>query len=434
MHNTWLILKREYWTRVRKKSFIIVTLLVPFLFMGFIALEIYMAVGGAPKRLQIAVLDKSHLFDTLWKDDAQFYFQVLQHSLPDDSLAGYAATHHLDGLLFIPDTLNILHPSGVRYYSQKKLPLESYISLKGKLQDALQHIRLTQLHVNMAMVDSVKNAIQLNIEQPLTRASELQASVSVAIAMICGFLIYFILIFFGVSVMRGAMEEKVNRIAEVIVSSVKPFQLMLGKIMGIAAVGLTQFIIWIVLVLVLWGALHPLLPEMHAQVQNMQSAQTASSEQVQMLQHVSTELLRLPLLEIVICFILYFLGGYFLYASLFAAIGSVVDQDASDAQQLTFPITLPILISFLIAIRVARDPDSPLAIFTSIFPFSSPLVMVARLPYGVPWWQLAVSLILLAAAFLFTTWLAAKIYRTGILMYGKKVTLKEITRWAFRRK
>jgi len=209
---------------------------------------------------------------------------------------------------------------------------------------------------------------------------------------------------------------------------------MLGKIMGIAAVGLTQFIIWIVLVLVLWGALHPLLPEMHAQVQNMQSGQTASSEQVQMLQHVSTELLRLPLLEIVICFILYFLGGYFLYASLFAAIGSVVDQDASDAQQLTFPITLPILISFLIAIRVARDPDSPLAIFTSIFPFSSPLVMVARLPYGVPWWQLAVSLILLAAAFLFTTWLAAKIYRTGILMYGKKVTLKEITRWAFRRK
>jgi len=229
------------------------------------------------------------------------------------------------------------------------------------------------------------------------------------------------------------MEEKVNRIAEVIVSSVKPFQLMLGKIMGIAAVGLTQFLIWILLILVLWGSLHPLLPDLHAQVQNMQPAEVSANEQMQMLQAVSAELLKLPLLEIVICFILYFLGGYFLYASLFAAIGSVVDQDASDAQQLTFPITLPIVISFLIALRVARDPDSALAVFTSIFPFSSPLVMVARLPYGVPWWQLALSLLLLAITFLFTTWLAAKIYRTGILLYGKKVTLKEIARWLFRK-
>lgn len=434
MNNTWLILKREYITRVRKKSFIVLTLLVPLLFIGFIALEIYLAAGGAPQRLQIAVLDKSHLFDTLWKDDTHFHFQVLQQSLPDDSLSTYPATHGVDGLLYIPDTMNILKPAGILYFSEKKLPLENYVILKSKLENALQHIRLSQLHVNMQMIDSVKNNIQVNIEQPLTRASELQAGVSIAIAMICGFLIYFILVFFGVSVMRGVMEEKVNRIAEVIVSSVKPFQLMLGKIMGIAAVGLTQFLIWILLILVLWGSLHPLLPDLHAQVQNMQPAEVSANEQMQMLQAVSAELLKLPLLEIVICFILYFLGGYFLYASLFAAIGSVVDQDASDAQQLTFPITLPIVISFLIALRVARDPDSALAVFTSIFPFSSPLVMVARLPYGVPWWQLALSLLLLAITFLFTTWLAAKIYRTGILLYGKKVTLKEIARWLFRKK
>ncbi|MBX6380995.1 MAG: ABC transporter permease [Thermoflavifilum aggregans] len=434
MNNTWLILKREYITRVRKKSFIVLTLLVPLLFIGFIALEIYLAAGGAPQRLQIAVLDKSHLFDTLWKDDTHFHFQVLQQSLPDDSLSTYPATHGVDGLLYIPDTMNILKPAGILYFSEKKLPLENYVILKSKLENALQHIRLSQLHVNMQMIDSVKNNIQVNIEQPLTRASELQAGVSIAIAMICGFLIYFILVFFGVSVMRGVMEEKVNRIAEVIVSSVKPFQLMLGKIMGIAAVGLTQFLIWILLILVLWGSLHPLLPDLHAQVQNMQPAEVSANEQMQMLQAVSAELLKLPLLEIVICFILYFLGGYFLYASLFAAIGSVVDQDASDAQQLTFPITLPIVISFLIALRVARDPDSALAVFTSIFPFSSPLVMVARLPYGVPWWQLALSLLLLAITFLFTTWLAAKIYRTGILLYGKKVTLKEIAHWLFRKK
>ncbi|SFV30476.1 ABC transporter permease [Thermoflavifilum thermophilum] len=434
MNNTWLILKREYITRVRKKSFIVLTLLVPFLFIGFIALEIYLAAGAAPQQLQIAVLDKSHLFDSLWKDDTHFHFQVLQQPLPNDSLSSYPATHGADGLLYIPDTLNILRPAGIRYFSQKKLPLESYVVLKSKLENALEHLRLSQLHVNMQMIDSVKNSIQVNIEQPLTRASELQAGVSIAIAMICGFLIYFILIFFGVSVMRGVMEEKVNRIAEVIVSSVKPFQLMLGKIMGIAAVGLTQFLIWIILILVLWGLLHPLLPDLHAQVQNMQPADVSANEQMQMLQSVSAELLKLPLLEIVICFILYFLGGYFLYASLFAAIGSVVDQDASDAQQLTFPITLPIVISFLIALRVARDPDSALAVFTSLFPFSSPLVMVARLPYGVPWWQLALSLLLLAITFLFTTWLAAKIYRTGILLYGKKVTLKEIARWLCRKK
>ncbi|MBX5438623.1 MAG: ABC transporter permease [Thermoflavifilum sp.] len=434
MLQTWLVLKREYWTRVRKKSFIIITLLVPFLFIGFIALEVYLAAGGKPQRLQLAVMDNSHLFDTLWQDNAQFRFLKIQQQIPNDSLATYANTHGVDGLLFIPDTLNVLHPSGIRYYSQKKLPLESYLGLKSMLEEAIQHIRLTQLHVNMMMVDSVKQAIQVTIDQPLTQASELQAGVSIAVAMIGGFLIYFILIFFGVSVMRGVMEEKVSRIAEVIVSSVKPFQLMLGKILGIAAVGLTQFFIWIVLILLLWGFLHPSLPDMQTQVQGMQQVANAAPGQMQMIQSISTELLKLPLLEIVICFILYFLGGYFLYASLFAAVGSVVDQDASDAQQLTFPITLPILISFLIALRVARDPESPLAIFTSLFPFSSPLVMVARLPYGVPWWQLAVSLVLLAITFLFTTWIAAKIYRTGILLYGKKVTLKEIARWAFRRK
>ncbi|MCL6523708.1 MAG: ABC transporter permease [Thermoflavifilum sp.] len=432
MRATWLILKKEYLTRVRKKSFIIITIVAPLLFMGFIALEIFIIGGGAQQKLHIAVLDNSHLLDTVWKDREQFRFTVLHHPLDHDSLLAYAAEHGYNGLLYIPDTLNVEHPGGIQYYSQKKLSLDNYVALKNIIEESLQHIRFNQLHLNVALIDSVRKNIQVNIDQPITQASELQAGVAIAISMICGILIYFVLIFFGVAVMRGVMEEKMNRIAEVIVSSVKPFQLMLGKILGIATVGLTQFFIWLILLLILWSGLHQLIPSMDTASQVMTPSTMPANESMQLTQSVLAELTQMPILEIIVFFIVYFLGGYFLYASLFAAVGSVVDQEATDAQQLTLPITLPIIISFLIAIQAARNPDSPLAVFTSIFPLSSPLVMVARLPYGVPWWQLGLSLILLIASFLFTTWLAGRIYRTGILLYGKKVTLREMMRWAFR--
>lgn len=235
-------------------------------------------------------------------------------------------------------------------------------------------------------------------------------------------------------VMRGVMEEKVNRIAEVIVSSVKPFQLMLGKIIGIGAVGLTQFSIWIVLMILLQALVPLLFPGMFHQVTaNPAVAQAGQTGQPNMMIVVAEGLKSLPIGLILFCFVFYFLGGYLIYASMFAAIGSAVSEDQQEAQQLTFPIMMPIILAFVIMTKAVNDPNSGLAIFGSLFPLTSPIVMMGRIAYSPPAWQIILSMAFLILGFLFFTWLTAKIYRTGILMYGKKITWKEMIKWAFRK-
>ena len=243
-----------------------------------------------------------------------------------------------------------------------------------------------------------------------------------------------VIFIYGAGVMRGVMEEKTNRIAEVIISSVKPFQLMMGKIIGIALVGLTQFMMWIGLMLILQlllplfipglsDVLHgsvTMTPEMQQQMNAM-----GSGENMSMIQSLMNQNWGL----ILGCFLFYFLGGYFLYASMFAAVGSLVNEDPQEAQQLTIPITMPIILGFIIMATSVKDPNSTLSVFGSLFPLTSPIVMLARIPYGVPVWQLLLSMTLLIAGFLFMTWLSAKIYRTGILLYGKKITWKEVYKW-----
>jgi ABC-2 type transport system permease protein len=242
-------------------------------------------------------------------------------------------------------------------------------------------------------------------------------------------------------VMRGVMEEKTNRIAEVIVSSVRPFQLMMGKIFGIGAVGLTQFFIWIVLIAVFSSIITSMIPpEVMQQVQQnaeqMPGSSQQSSEAVRGLAEVSSSLSTINWGLLIFCFVFYFLGGYLFYAALFAAVGSAVNEDPQDAQSLMFPITLPIILAIFIMINAINDPGGQLATWASIIPFFSPIVMMARIPFGVPdtvpYWQLGLSMVLLVAGFLFTTWLSAKIYRTGILMYGKKPTWKEMVKWVGR--
>jgi ABC-2 type transport system permease protein len=259
-------------------------------------------------------------------------------------------------------------------------------------------------------------------------------------SFIGGFLIYLSLFIYGTMVMRGVMEEKTNRIAEVIVSSVKPFQLMMGKILGIGSVGLLQFFIWIVLTMIM-SAVTPLI--FHNDVSQMQAMQPGMMQGVNEVQQSGVlnkidqikNLINIPL--ILGCFMFYFFGGYFLYASLFAAIGSTVNEDQQEAQSLVLPITMPIIFAFVIAMQAVNDPNSPIAVFGSLFPLTSPIVMMARVAHGVPEgvsvMQLIISMVFLILGFLGTTWLAAKIYRTGILMYGKKVTFKELAKWAFKK-
>ncbi|MBD0332837.1 MAG: ABC transporter permease, partial [Chitinophagaceae bacterium] len=259
-----------------------------------------------------------------------------------------------------------------------------------------------------------------------------------SVGYITAFLIYITLFIYGVMVMRGVMEEKTSRIAEVIVSSVKPFQLMMGKIIGIGAVGLTQFLIWIVLISIISSVFTSLIPsDVMQQVQQAQHQVPGSvqqnSEAMQAFAGAQAALTSINWGLVIICFIFYFLGGYLFYAALFAAVGSAVNEDAQDAQSLTFPITLPIIFAILIMVNAINDPGGSLATWSSIVPFFSPIVMMSRIPFGVPdtvsYLQLASSMILLVIGFLFTTWLSAKIYRTGILLYGKKPSWKEMIKW-----
>ncbi|TAN11926.1 MAG: ABC transporter permease [Chitinophagaceae bacterium] len=440
MHKTWLIIQREYLSRVKKKSFIILTLLVPLIIAAFIGIQIFLVTGGNKETQHIAVIDESGMFSGKLKDGQQLFFTFLGDKSPQTFVTQYEKTGY-NGLLVIP-RFDLNNPDGFVYYSKHQLGLGPYAYITGRLNNVIEDQRMIAAGIDKEKLAGVKADVSLL--QPGAGASGQSKDntgyatyASTAVGYICGFFIYFILLIYGTQVMRGVAEEKTNRIAEVLVSSVKPFQMMIGKVVGIAGVGLTQFLIWIFLGLMVFFALGSLAPSLAHQAGNLQQMQQMGSAGnariAEAMSKVQDVILLLPVTEIILCFLFYFLGGYLLYAALFAAVGSAVDQDMTESQALTLPITMPLVISFLIMFNAIQQPNSPLAVFCSIFPVSSPLVMMARIPFGVPWWQLALSILLLIVGILLTIWIAGKIYRTGILMYGKKVTLKELGRWAFRK-
>ncbi|GBL35788.1 uncharacterized protein YhaP [Filimonas sp.] len=285
--------------------------------------------------------------------------------------------------------------------------------------------------IDKAKIDSINNSNIRLKSFDLKNNQETSSEVATMIGYATGFLIYLVILIYGMGVMRGVSEEKTNRIAEVIISSVKPFQLMMGKIVGIALVGLTQFLLWLILTGSLQLLLPLLIPElrqaMHPGGVGIQEAmqKVPANEMATLFQTLASQNWTL----IIGCFLFYFLGGYFLYAAMFAAVGSMVNEDQQEAQQMTIPITMPIILAFFIMTSAIKDPNSPLAVFGSMFPLTSPIVMMARIPYGVPAWQIAVSMLLLIGGFVFMTWISAKIYRTGILLYGKKASWKEVFKW-----
>ncbi len=434
MHKNWLIIKREYLSRVKKKSFIIITLLIPFIIIGFIALEVFLVAGGSKGTKKIAVVDDSGLFQGHIQDGQHIFFTFMGGKSVERERRVYKK-EGFDGLLYIPD-IDVQDPRGFVYFSENQLGLNSYLYITGQINQTIKERRmilagidqeaLKKMDVDVSISQPVSSGGTANDTQYLTYASS-------AIGYVSGFLIYFALLLFGTQVLRGVAEEKTNRISEVMISSVKPFQLMTGKIIGIGGVGLTQFIIWIILGFIGFSVAGSFFPD----VQSLQSMQQVGTERnlqaAQAFEQVKNLLSILPVAEIIVCFIFYFLGGYLLYAALFAAVGSAVDQEMTESQTLTLPVTMPIIISFFIMFSTIQEPNSALSVFCSIFPLSSPLVMMARIPYGVPAWQLILSIVFLIAGFIFTTWVAAKIYRTGILLYGKKVTLKEMLKWVVRR-
>lgn len=430
MNKIWIIVKREYLTRVRKKSFLIVTLLVPVLFVAMFLIPILMMQSGDNEK--IAVVDDSKVFEGKLADDGGVHYKFVNAKV--DTLKNTYLSHGYTGLLHIP-AMDINRPGSIVYYSKGQMNVMLKSNMERRLESVLEDKRMEVAGIDKEKVESIRADIDI---VNLAGKDEKKGSAGLAYAVGYGaaFLVYIILLVFGTTVMRGVMEEKVNRVAEVMISSVKPFQLMMGKIVGIAGVGLTQFMIWIVLII----GLQMLLPLfVGADTMNAAAAQSAGNNAA-MADAMSkinfvVEGVNWPL--IITCFLFYFLGGYLFYAALFAAVGSLVNEDPNDAQSLTFPITLPVIISIFIMFAAVRNPNGPLAVWGSIIPFSSPVVMMARIPYGVPgtvpYWQLGLSVILLVAGFIGTTWVAAKIYRTGILLYGKKVTLKEVGKWLTRK-
>ncbi len=426
MNKILLIIQREYLTRVRKKTFIVSTILFPLLYLGFIFGIGYLGEKGK-KKLRVAFVDSSGYFDRgsieneNQKNNSSIITLVKEH--PDSIRQALKdGKSEYDGLVVMPALPQWEKGAkNLKLEATRTLGVESAIPIQSKLNNIWDRIRNEKLGIS----DSTKGILESSTVEitPANIIDKTANSKSAGrIGTVAGFLIYFILLIYGTQVMMGVMEEKTNRIAEIIVSSVKPFQLMLGKILGIGLVALTQFLLWIIFVVIVYN------------VTRSTGSGDALSGVVGQTQDIFSSI-NVPL--VLFCFGFYFLGGFFFYAALYAAIGSAVNEDMREAQSLSFPVTLLVIFSIAVMTMAMNDPTGSIAVWGSLIPFSSPIVMMARIPFGVPgtvpWWQLGLSMALLVIGFLFTVWLSGKIYRTGILMYGKKVSWKEMIKWAFRK-
>ena len=429
MNKTLLIIQREYITRVRKKSFIIFTLLGPVFFLLISLLPIL--ISNANKSDQhILVKDNSGLIPAL-PDTAGLYFTYKYQSIPVNTLKTDYSTigEGYDAFLYIP-AMQPDAPYGIEIYSNEQVSLTTKLYIESIIADKLETINLQQHDLDKNIL--LKLRPKVDIDDKVTSGEsqkEGNAAIASAFGFGMGFIIYIVLLIYGTMVMRGVMEEKSSRIIEVIISSVKPFQLMMGKIVGIGLVGLTQFVAWGFLITILNIIIGVLFA---GQLSDLQQT-SASGGEVEMnaITEAMQSMQNIPIGYYLSMFIIYFLGGYFIYASLFAAIGSLAGDEEGDVQTFAFPVTMLILVSIFIMMAVVQQPHTPLAFWASIIPLSSPIVMPALIPFGVPTWQIVLSIVLLFGGFIFTTFLAGRIYRTAILMYGKKIKVKEVFKWMF---
>jgi len=437
MNKIWLIIQREYLTRVRKRSFLITTILVPLIIIGFYAAIIAIAVSDTSKTDKIAVIDQGNLFEGTIpdaKNDAKdLNFDFIKNETEESFKKKYEDQGY-SLFLYVPP-IDVKNPEGITLHSQSSVSLATKSKIEKAVDKAIERKRLVSENIDPQKYESIKSDLEIptKIDSKEGEKKGVEGIAS-AVAFAAGILIYVVLMIYGSMVMRGVAEEKTSRISEVVISSVKPFQLMFGKIVGIGAVGITQFIIWIVLIGILQVILPMIVPGLGDQLANApMQGNVPMSGNTTMLTKVTEGLQSLDLGLILFCFIFYFIGGYLMYSSLFAAVGSVVSEDPQEAQQLIFPIMMPIIFGFVIMTKAVQDPNSGLAVFGSLFPLTSPIVMMGRVTFGVPWTHLLLSMALLVLTFLFCTWMAGKIYRTGILMYGKRPTWKEMIKWTFRR-
>jgi len=416
MRKIWLIIKREYLVRVRKKAFIVMTIVGPLLMAALMIVPTYLA--NETQEVRTIAIDEDGFEFTNQIEDTDFlHFSKIPTEeailLKNDfSESNYYA------LLYIEE-------KNFTLYSNQQISLSVSKVIENQLEQIIEHQKLKEAGIDLAILSEAQSTVYITtkIITEDGRTSNSKAEASMGIGFICGILIYIFIFMYGTMVMRGVIEEKTSRIVEVIISSVKPFQLMMGKILGVALVGFTQFALWILLTIAIAS-----FAELMFMDASSMTTELNSTQQSILLSELSNLTGGINLVQIFVSFIFYFLAGYLMYSSLFAAVGSAVDAEA-DTQQFVLPITIPLILAFILIQPIMENPDGPLAFWMSIIPFTSPVIMMVRLPFGVANWELALSMGILILSFILTTYLAGKIYRTGILMYGKKTSYKELWKW-----
>lgn len=429
-NNISLIVGREFRARVRKKSFIITTLLMPVLMIGLMVAPALIMEYSQGEQKRIAVIDESGLVAPQLQSDEAMAFETVDLAVEEarNSLADHFA------ILYIGSDI-LSNPSNVRLYANASTSIMLEEQITSQIEQVIENEKLKAYQIDN--LDQILAEVETHVSMQTFRndkteeeAQSGQSSiVATALGYILGFVLYMFLLIYGAMVMQSVIEEKNSRVLEVMVSSVKPFQLMMGKILGVASVAIVQVAIWGVLIFGVGSFVLPqLMPAEAMMGAEAMEAGVATNVDPEMLQVVSAMTDSAYLAKIFICLILFVFGGFLLYSAMFAAIGSAVDN-VQDAQQLQTPVMLPIILGLLMMLAVINDPNSPIAFWFSVIPFTSPIVMMARIPYDIPMWEIALSLVLLYASFMVMVWLAAKIYRVGIFMYGKKPSLKELWKW-----
>ena len=416
MRKIWLIIKREYLVRVRKKAFIVMTIVGPLLMAALMIVPTYLA-NETQELRTIGIEEDGFEFINEIEDTDFLHFSKIPTEeatlLKNDfSESNYYALLYIEG-----DNFTL--------FSNQQISLTVSKAIENQLEQIIEYQKLKAAGIDLTILSEAQSTIHITTkiitEDGSTTNSKAEASMG--IGFICGILIYMFIFMYGTMVMRGVIEEKTSRIVEVIISSVKPFQLMMGKILGVALVGLTQFALWILLTIAIAS-----VAELMFMDASSMTSELNSTQQSILLSELSNLTGGINLMQIFVSFIFYFLAGYLMYSSLFAAVGSAVDAEA-DTQQFVLPITIPLILAFILIQPIMENPDGPLAFWMSIIPFTSPVIMMVRLPFGVATWEIALSMVILILSFVLTTYLAGKIYRTGILMYGKKTSYKELWKW-----
>ena len=436
MNKLKLIIRREFLAKIRNRSFVVMTFLSPLLMVGIGFLVYFLSKKNDENVKKIVYVDEFQLFTKDdFKDSKTFqYSDYTALGIEETKKKVEAGDYY--GVLYIPkkDSLTILANS-IEFYSKESPSMSVIGDLENKVESKLRNLKLDDFGIDLKKIEASKiNSTIKMFNFSGEESSKLINGLKIGVGAIAGYMLMMFVMIYGTSVMRSVIEEKTSRIIEVIVSSVKPFQLMLGKIIGNASAGLLQFFIWGIILLIIsvisssiFGVSMTEIQTAKLSPEQLEAMQQASNDGT--MQTVVQEFFRLPLVTIFVLFIFYFLGGFFLYSSLFAAVGAAVDSE-TDTQQFMLPIMLPLILGVYIGFAtVINDPHGPVSTIFSMIPFTSPIVMLMRVPFGVPWYELAISMVLLLFTFVFMVWMAAKIYRVGILMYGKKPTYKDLWKW-----